>query len=73
MNSRTLASSGSDLSEGVITAVTLAADDSSFTGALPSDGVAGSRLRANRETLAGEASVLTFWPKVVFLQEEEKT
>lgn len=39
---RTLASRGSDFSEGVITAVTLTANDSTFTGALPGDGVTRS-------------------------------
>lgn len=44
LNTRTLAPRGSDLGEGVIAAVTLATDDSSLTGALPSDAVACSRL-----------------------------
>lgn len=73
INPHTLASQWSDLSEGVIAAVTLTTDDSSFTGALPGDGVAGSRLGANGETLAGIASVLAVRTVVVFLQEEEKT
>lgn len=73
MVSHTLASNWSDLSEGVVTAVTLTADDSPFTGALPSDGVACSRLRADREALAWVACVLAFWPIVVFLQEQDNT
>lgn len=73
INPHTLASQRSDLSEGVITAVTLSTDDSSFTGALPGDRVAGSRLGANGETLAGIASVLAIGTVVVFLQEEETT
>jgi len=69
LNTHTLASSGSDLGEGVIAAVTLTADDSSFTGALPRDGVTCSRLGAKRETLTGVTSVLAFRTIVVFLQE----
>lgn len=63
-----MASSGSDLSKLAITAVALPADDSSFTGALPGDRVAGSRLGAHRKTLTGIAGVLTLGTVVVFLQ-----
>lgn len=63
-----MASSGSDLSKLAITAVALPADDSSFTGALPSDRVAGSRLGADGKTLTGVAGVLTLRTVVVFLQ-----
>lgn len=72
MNSHTFTSSGGDLCEGVITAITLTTYDSSFTEALPRDGVTGPRLRANWETFAGVASVLTLWTIVVVLQEKEK-
>lgn len=72
MNFHTFTSSGGDFSKGVITAVTLTTNDSSFTGTLTTNGVAGSRLRANRETVTGIASVLTLWTVVVFLQEDEK-
>lgn len=64
----TLTSCRSDFSKGVITSVTLTADNSSFAWALPSDGVTGSRIRAKRETLAGVAGVVTLWTIVVFLQ-----
>lgn len=72
MNSHTFTSTGGDFSEGVITAVTLTADDSPLAGALPGDGVASSRLRAGREALTGVASVLSFWTVMVFLQGEER-
>lgn len=67
--SHTLASSGCDFSKGIIALVTLPADHSPLAGALPSDGVAGSRLRADRETITGVAGVLTLWTIVVILQE----
>lgn len=67
--SHTFASSGSDFSEGIIALVALTTDNSSLAGALPSDGVAGSRLRAYRETVAGVTSVLSLWTIVIILQE----
>lgn len=72
MNLNTFTSHGGHFSEGVIAAVTLTTYDTSLTGALPSDGVTGARLRANRETVAGITSILTLWTIVVFLRKEEK-
>lgn len=71
MNSHTFTSNGGDFSERVITAITLATYDPSFTGALPGDGVAGPRLGAYRETFTGVAGVLPLWTVVVFLQGEK--
>lgn len=63
-----MASSGSDFGKLAITAVALPPDDSSFTGALPGDRVAGSRLGADGKALTGVAGVLTLGTVVVFLQ-----
>lgn len=63
-----MASRWGDLSEMVVTAVALSADDPSFAGALPGHRVARSRLGADRKALAGVACVLSFGPVVVFLQ-----
>lgn len=70
--SPTFTSIGSDLCKGVITAVTLTTYDPALAGTLAADGVAGSRLGAHGEALAGEACIPAFWAIVVFLQEEVK-
>ena len=63
----TLAACGRDLGEGVVTAVTLASYDPALAGALPRVGVAGSRLGAQRETLAGVAGVIALGAVIVVL------
>lgn len=68
----TFTSSGGDLSERVVTAVTLSTYDSSLAGALARYGVTGPRLRANREAFTGVTSVIPLWTVVVILQERRK-
>lgn len=68
---RTFTAKHGDLSERVVTAVTLTADDTRLADTLPSVQVTGAAVGAVWEAVTGQAGVLIRGPVVILLQKPE--
>ena len=70
---RTFAAPGGDLSEGVVAAVALPPDDTGLAGTLSRLHVAGARVGAGGEAVAGVAGVTALRPVVIGLEKQKRT